>query len=57
MVMGEEGTIELKTGVIAKLMFEGKEVGWLGVNNDKNRLLTLEAKGTEVTIQLRKTKE
>ena len=57
MVMGEQGTIELRTGVMAKLMFEGKEIGWLGVNNDKNRLLCLEAKGTSVEIQLRKTKD
>jgi hypothetical protein len=54
MVMGGIGKIELKTGVMAELVFEGKVIGSLGVNDDRHRLIILEVKGTEVQIQLKK---
>ena len=54
MVMGIEGKIELEVGKGAELVFKGKVIGFIGVNDDRHELLTLEANGTEVTIQLKR---
>jgi hypothetical protein len=54
MVMGVDSKMELKEGSMSELIFEGKVVGRLGVNDDRNNTLTLEVKETKIEIHLKK---